>query len=194
MLSLRLTSRQKAITVLSAVPSGMAGPDRHGGCRCVLRWRTAHRTPARSPTSAPVTTQPRTVGSARHGPGPLPSAGWPAGGIVLTPARHGVDGAYGADPAGVPGWPGISLADAGNRVGNHLEKHEQQREAQPGRPGFVPDLLHVVFEQCPDLDQVFRLPVPQDPRSLAQPLGSPQSGQAEPERRPEEHNCCQMIT
>ncbi len=54
--------------------------------------------------------------------------------------------------------------------GLHLEKLEQQREAQPGRPGLVPHLLHVVFEQRPDLDQVFRLPVLPHPLHPSQSL------------------------
>src|SRR4051812_43089517 len=43
--------------------------------------------------------------------------------------------------------------------GLHLEELQQQREAEPGRPGLVPHSLHVVFEQRPALDQVPRLPV-----------------------------------
>lgn len=64
--------------------------------------------------------------------------------------------------------------------GLYLEKFEQQGETQPGRSGLVPYLLHVVFEQRPDLDQVFRLPVLPHPCSLAQPVGSPQRRETEP--------------
>ncbi|WP_237285805.1 hypothetical protein [Streptomyces niveus] len=54
--------------------------------------------------------------------------------------------------------------------------------------------IHVVFEQRPDLDQVLRLPVLPHSCPLAQPVGSPQGGETEPERRSEEHNCGRKVT